>query len=165
MKRALPPGLPFVYVESRDVLAIAGATLRPEAIALSVFGGIAAVATLLICGQVVTRRIRLQAAELDVARALGADPLMTFWDGLLGTLGAVLLGSGLAIVVAMALSPLTPFGPVRPYLQVGVRTDWAVLGLGVSALVLSLGAVAGLASLRAQPSGARRRTRGYRRRG
>jgi hypothetical protein len=77
---------------------------------------------------------------------------MTFWDGLPGTLAAVLIGSGLAIAVALALSPLAPLGPVRPYLGVAVRPDWAVLGLGAVALLVALGLVAAFASLRAQPS-------------
>ena len=133
VKRALPKGLPFVYVESQSIIATANATLRPETIALGVFGGIAGVAALLIAGQVISRRIRLRAPELDIARALGADPPMTLWDGLLGTLGAVLLGSLLAGAVAVGLSPLGPLGPVRPFLGVALRPDWAVIGLGVLA--------------------------------
>jgi hypothetical protein len=160
VQHALPAGLPFVYVESQQILATADATLRPETIALGVFGGIAGLATLLICGQVISRSIRLKSDELDVTRALGADPSMTLWDGLLGTLGAVVIGSALAMLVALALSPLAPLGPVRPYLRIDVHPDWTVLGLGAAALVVTLGLVAAVASLRARPDGRRdRRTR------
>ena len=62
IKGVLPKGLPFVYVQVEDRVAIANDTLRPEAIALAVFGGIAGFAALLIAGQVVSRRIRLRAA-------------------------------------------------------------------------------------------------------
>ena len=89
IKGVLPKGLPFVYVQVEDRVAIANDTLRPEAIALAVFGGIAGIAALLIAGQVVSRRIRLKAADLDIIRALGASPSMTFCDDLIGTLGAV----------------------------------------------------------------------------
>ncbi len=157
VRRVLPAGLPFVYVESQQIIATADATLRPEAIALAVFGGIAGLATLLICGQVVSRRIRLKSVELDVARALGADPAMMLWDGLLGTLGAIVLGSALAVVVALALSPLAPLGPVRPYLRVDVNPDWTVLGLGATALVVALTLVAVVASRRARPDAHRDR--------
>ena len=82
VKRALPKGLPFVYQESQSIIATADATLRPETIALTVFGGITGIAALLIAGQVISRRVRLRAPELDIARALGADPPMCLWDGL-----------------------------------------------------------------------------------
>ena len=160
IKGVLPKGLPFVYVQVEDRVAIANDTLRPEAIALAVFGGIAGVAALLIAGQVISRRIRLKAADLDIIRALGASPSMTFCDDLIGTLGALAVGSVLAGVVALLLSPLAPLGPVRPFLRVEVRADWAVIGLGVAGLLLSLGAIAALASWRALPD--RARVRGQR---
>ncbi len=52
IRSVLPKGLPFVYVQVKDRVATANDTLRPEAIALAVFGGIAGVAALLIAGQV-----------------------------------------------------------------------------------------------------------------
>ena len=76
VKRALPKGLPFVYQESQNIITTANATLRPETIALNVFGGITGIAALLIAGQVISRRVRLRAPDLDIARALGADPPM-----------------------------------------------------------------------------------------
>ena len=63
VKRALPKGLPFVYQESQNIIATANATLRPETIALNVFGGITGIATLLIAGQVISRRVRLRAPD------------------------------------------------------------------------------------------------------
>ena len=157
VKSALPKGLPFVYQESQSIITTANATLRPETIALAVFGGITGIAALLIAGQVISRRVRLRAPDLDIARALGADPPMNLWDGLLGSLGALLLGSLLAGVVAVGLSPLGPIGPVRPFLSVALRPDWTVIGIGVLALVLVLGGVAVLASFRSLPDRARNR--------
>ena len=113
LRAVLPKGVPFTYVQATDVLARAERTLKPESIALGVFGGIAGLAALLIAGQVIGRRIRLNTDELDVLRALGADPRMTIGDGLIGTLGAVLLGTLLAGLVAVGLSPLGPSRPDR----------------------------------------------------
>ncbi len=157
VKRSLPKGLPFVYQESQSIIATANATLRPETIALNVFGGITGVAALLIAGQLISRRVRLGAPDLDIARALGADPPMCLWDGLIGSLGALLLGSLLAGAVAVGLSPLGPLGPVRPFLGVALRPDWAVIAVGVLTLVLVLGGVAVLASFRSLPGRARNR--------
>ena len=157
VKRALPKGLPFVYQESQSIITTANATLRPETIALNVFGGITGIAALLIAGQVISRRIRLRAPELDITRALGADPPMCLGDSLLGSFGALLIGSLLAGAVAVGLSPLGPLGPVRPFLGVALRPDWTVIGIGVLTLVVVLGGVAVLASFRALPDRTRNR--------
>jgi hypothetical protein len=157
VKRALPKGLPFVYQESQSIITTANATLRPETIALNVFGGITGIAALLLAGQVISRRIRLRAPELDITRALGADPPMCLGDSLLGSFGALLIGSLLAGAVAVGLSPLGPLGPVRPFFGLALRPDWTVIGIGVLSLVVVLGGVAVLASFRALPDRARNR--------
>jgi hypothetical protein len=151
VRQVLPKGLPFVYVQSSSVQATANETLRPEAIALAVFGAIAGVATLLIAGQVVSRRIRLRAADLDIVRALGGDRSMILCDCLLGTLAAVLAGCLLAGLVALALSPLAPLGPVRPYLRIVVHADWTVIGLGMAVLLLTLAAISVVSAYLALP--------------
>ncbi len=120
------------------------------------FGGIAALAALLIVGQIIGRQLRLAADELSTLRALGADPAMTASDGLLGLLAAVVLGSLLAAAVAVALSPLAPIGPVRAvYPAPGVSFDWTVLGFGMLALVVILSAVAGVLALLEAPASGR----------
>lgn len=151
VKEALPPGLPFVYVQADTVLATADQTLRPEAIALAVFGGIAGAAILLIAGQMISRRLRLRTADLEVLRAFGADPPELLSDGLLASLGAILVGCALAGLVALLLSPLAPLGPVRPYLAVEIHPDWTVIGLGVVCLAGALTVVTLVASWRSLP--------------
>jgi ABC-type antimicrobial peptide transport system permease subunit len=151
LRAVLPKGVPFTYVQATDVLARAERTLKPESIALGVFGGIAGLAALLIAGQVIGRRVRLNTDELDVLRALGADPRMTIGDGLIGTLGAVLLGTLLAGLVAVGLSPLAPLGPIGSLVPVALRVDWTVVGLGMAVLALALGTVAVVVAFRAAP--------------
>jgi FtsX-like permease family/MacB-like periplasmic core domain len=151
IRKVLPKEVPFTYIEKASVEARASRTIRPEAIALAVFGAIAALAALLIAGQVIGRRTRLNADELNVLRALGANPAMTVSDGLIGTLGAIFVGSLLAGLVAIALSPLAPLGPVRRYLPIGIHIDWTVLGCGVAVLMVGLGALAGGVAYRSAP--------------
>jgi FtsX-like permease family/MacB-like periplasmic core domain len=151
VRAILPKGLPFTYIQGTTVEAKAERTLKPESIALGVFGGIAGLAALLIAGQIVGRRIRLNSEELSVLRALGAEPAMTISDGLIGTLGSILLGSLLAALVALGLSPLAPLGPVGPLLPTELRPDWTVLGLGVAVLFVSLGSTAILVTYRQSP--------------
>ena len=62
-----------IYISSVDE-AKAERAIEPESIALGVFGLIAALAALLIAGQVIGRQLRAGADDLDVLRALGAGP-------------------------------------------------------------------------------------------
>ncbi len=165
LQGVLPPNFPAPIVVS-TVVAKAERALKPESIALGVFGLIAALAALLIAAQVIGRQTRLASDDLRTLRALGADPAMTTVDGLIGIVGAVLIGSVLAVVVAVGLSPLAPIGPVRPVDPTpGLSFDWTVLGLGFVVLVLGLSAIAVVLSYRAVPRGAderRRRSEGRR---
>jgi hypothetical protein len=151
VRAALPKGFPFVYVQSSDVEARASRTLRPEAIALAVFGGIAAVASLLVAGQLIGRRLRLRTDELQVLRALGADQATTMGDGLIGTVGAIIAGALCAGLVAVGLSPLSPLGPVGPLTPTALRPDWTVIGMGVATIALLLTSLAVGAAYRSAP--------------
>jgi hypothetical protein len=62
------------------------------------------------------------------------------------------LGSLLAVAVAVALSPLSPLGPVRPvYPSSGLAFDWLVLGIGSVVLIGGLGSVAAALAYREAP--------------
>jgi hypothetical protein len=138
IQQVLPPGFPpFTLANSSE--GKAARALRPVSIALGTFGAITGLAALLIAGQLIGRRLRHDGEERAVLRALGAGPTTTATDGLLGIAGAVIVGALLAVAVAIALSPLAPFGPVRPvYPDVGVSFDWTVLGLGLVVLIVGI---------------------------
>jgi len=142
VKAVLPKAVP-AFSGASDTLGKAQRAIKPESIALGVFGAIAALAALLISIQVIGRQVRMGSNDTETLRALGADLAMTSAETLIGILGAVLAGSLLGVGVAVALSPLAPIGPVRPvYPDPGVSFDWTVLGAGVAVLVVGLGAVA-----------------------
>ncbi|HEY5025213.1 MAG TPA: ABC transporter permease [Acidimicrobiales bacterium] len=150
----LVPAISSVGGGQDDVstVALVERSIRPESIAFGAFGLIAALAALLIGAQVVGRVVRTNADDGEVLRALGAGPVMTTADGLVGVLGAVVFGAILAVVVAIGLSPFSPFGAVRPlYPDLGVAFDWTVLGLGLAVLVVVLGVVSVLLAYRAAP--------------
>jgi MacB-like periplasmic core domain/FtsX-like permease family len=148
--RTHPGGsIPFGVESSTDV---AERAIKPESIALGVFGAIAALATVLIAGQAISRQLRLRAEEGRTLRALGASPAMTMGDGLMGTFISVIVGSLLAVVVAVGLSPLAPIGVVRPvYPDPGIAFDWTALGFGLLVLVVVLSAVAVAVAYRQAP--------------
>ncbi|MGO9874083.1 MAG: hypothetical protein ACLPVY_09815 [Acidimicrobiia bacterium] len=117
--------------------------IKPQAIALGVFGVIVALAALLLAGQVIGRQLRLDTDDLDLLRTIGASRSMTTADGLVGVIGAVVIGSFVAVAVAVGLSPLAPFGPSRRvYPTKGIAFDWTVLGVGVATLIVVLSAAA-----------------------
>ena len=143
IERVIPAALPYDFYDSSIDVSKAQNAIKPEAIALGVFGLIAALATLLIAGQVIGRQLGFWAPEERILRGLGANPSTTAGDGLLGLTAAIVLGALLAGAVAVTLSPLAPLGPVRPYYpEPGVAFDWTVLGLGMLGLVVVLGALA-----------------------
>jgi hypothetical protein len=132
----------YVYVTSA-IEAEAQRSIRPEAIALGVFGLIAGLAALIIGTQSISRQLRAGADDAGALRSLGAGPATIMADGLPGIMAAVGTGALLAVVVAAALSPFSLFGPVREVEPGrGIYLDWAVLGLGSLGLIVVLGAVA-----------------------
>ena len=126
-----------------QVIAKAQQEIKPEAIALGVFGLIAGMAVLLIAGLTIGRMLRTGASETRTLQALGANRWMALSAELTGVMLAVVVGALLAVALAVALSPFAPLGPVRyVYPDKGVSFDWTVLGLGVVALVVALSAIA-----------------------
>ena len=136
----LPRGTVYTFHETSVVEGQVERASKPEAIALGVFGAIAALAALIIAALAISRSLWANGADLEVLRALGADPATRTVDAVLGLLAAVTLGTLMAVGVAVALSPLAPIGPAR---QVnpspGVAVDWTVLGTGFAVLVIGLG--------------------------
>jgi hypothetical protein len=132
--------------------AEAQSAIRPEAVALGVFGLIAGLAALIIGAQSVSRQLRVAADDADILRALGAGPAAATADGVLGVLAAVAAGALLAVAVTVGLSPFSLFGPVRQAEPGrGIYIDATVLALGALGLVLVLGCVAAVIGSRQAP--------------
>jgi hypothetical protein len=131
--------------------------IRPEAIALSVFAGVAAVAMLVLVGQGLAQLVSRSAPDIAVMRALGASRAhIALAVGLPGMI-AVLGGAVLAVGGAVALSPLAPVGPVRRYdPDRGFHADWAIVGTGAALFTVALLALlAVLAARSARPRASR----------
>jgi len=138
----VPKGTPYAFLVNSVTEGRVERSSKPEVIALGVFGAIAALAALLIAGQAISRALWADRDDLDVLRALGADSLTVTWDAVFGLLGAVVIGATLAVVLAVALSPLAPLGPARQVDPTpGYAFDWTVLGVGFAVLAIGLGAL------------------------
>jgi ABC-type lipoprotein release transport system permease subunit len=155
----LPKGTTYSFHVTSSVEAQVNKSIEPEAIALGIFGLIAALAALVIASSLIARVLQSDGEDLLVLRALGAPPAMVANSVLLGVMGSVLAGAVLAVVVGVALTPLSPLGPVHPiYPFKGLQFDWLVLGLGFAIIVLVLASIATtLAWRRARRNSSRRR--------
>jgi ABC-type lipoprotein release transport system permease subunit len=137
--KALPKGTSYSFRPASVIAAQVNKSIEPEAIALGIFGLIAALAMLVIASSLIARVLQSDGEDLLVLRALGAPPSMVVASVLIGVLVSVLLGSLLAVGVAVSLSPLSPIGPVHSiYPNRGLQFDWLVLGLGFVVVVLVL---------------------------
>jgi hypothetical protein len=126
-----------------QILNKAQQEIKPEAIALGVFGLIAAIAVMLIAGLTIGRMLRAKSSEARTLQALGANTWMALCTELVGIFLAVATGALLAVALAIALSPLAPIGPVRfVYPYRGISYDWTILGFGLLAQLILLMTIA-----------------------
>ena len=157
LHRDVPP--PSFTVNRTDVIrSRVQEAIRPEAVALSLFGAVAALAMLVLVGQGLAQMISRSAPDTAVLRILGATRAQAALAAALPGLIAVLGGVALAVAGAVAVSPLAPVGPVRQFdPDRGIAADRLVLGGGAAVFCLALlGLLAVLAvrSVRPRESGA-----------
>ncbi len=148
-------GLSFNIQRYDAVRAQVRESIRPQVIALAIFGGIAALAMLVLVGQGLTQLISRSAPDTAVLRMLGATRAQAAVAAGLPGLLALAGGGALAVAGAVALSPLAPVGPVRNFDPArGVQADGLVLGGGVAiaaVVVLTLLAALTTRSVRQRP--------------
>jgi len=124
----------------------AGRAIHLEALALLLFAGLGAMAALAVVGQALARQVIADTADNPTLVALGLSRRQLVLVPLVRAGIVALAGAATAVVVAVALSPLTPIGLARrAEIHPGWEANIAVLGLGF------LG-VAGVTLLRASVS-------------
>ena len=113
--------------------------IRPQALALAIFGGIAALAMLVLVGQGLARLISRAGGDISVMRGLGATRSQVALTASLPACSAVAGSVILAVAGAVALSPLAPVGPIRQFdPDRGLQADAFVLGGGSAVLIVLL---------------------------
>ncbi|MFY9866438.1 MAG: FtsX-like permease family protein, partial [Trebonia sp.] len=126
-----------ITINLSDLVNATERAIRPEAVALAVFAGLAGLIALAVIGQLLSRQLALDAAEFPILRALGVNraALVTLSLARLGIV--TVTGAIVALAVAIAASPLMPIGPARlaePH--PGVEVNLAILGAGFAAIAL-----------------------------
>ena len=113
--------------------------IRPQAVALTIFGVFAALAMLVLVGQGLTQLLSRAGPDIAAMRALGATRTQAgLAAGLPGAV-AIAAAAVLAVAGAIALSPLAPVGPVRRFDPArGFQADGLVLSAGTALLTAVL---------------------------
>lgn len=142
----IPTGA-FNIVNLSDEVTATERAIRPEAVALAVFAALAALITLAIAGQLLSRQLIMDAAEFPMLRVLGMTRGRLVALSLVRVAAVTVAGAAIAVAVAIAASPLMPIGPARlAEPDPGIEVNLAILGAGFVAIaVLPLGLVAPVA--------------------
>ncbi len=139
--KLVPPQDTYEFHVTSAVTATVELAVKPESVALGAFGLIAALVCLILSIQALSRQLRQGNEERRILQSLGASQSDTFVESLIGATACLIVGVVLAELIAVALSPLSPLGPVRAvYPSRGLASDWTVLGLGAVILLVVLGA-------------------------
>lgn len=118
--------------------------VKPYVDALLLFGVAAALTGLLVAAQALVRLVAADGTDGATLDALGATRGQRASVSSTRALVAIAAGAVLAVVIAIAVSPLFPFGPARDAeLDLGVHIDIGILALGTLVLVALLTAVVG----------------------
>ncbi|HXC19425.1 MAG TPA: FtsX-like permease family protein [Acidimicrobiales bacterium] len=150
--RVIPPRYTEEFHVASTVTSTVELAVKPESVALGAFGVIAALVCLILSVQALSRQLRQGNDERRILQSLGASHSDTFAESMIGVFGSVGVGVALAVIVAVALSPLSPLGPVRAvYPDGGLAWDWTVLGLGAFILLAVLGGSSVLIALANSP--------------
>ena len=115
---------------------------EPAATALAIFAAITALLGTLLVGQALSRRFQLDAHDNPTFAALGTTSRQRFDTSMIRLVLAVTIGIVLAVVLAAALSLLTPVGPARnaepdPGFEFA---PWILLGGGLVLLLVFVAA-------------------------
>ncbi len=107
-----------------------------EVVALLLFGGIAALVTLLLVSQAIARMVMLEGDDYEILRGFGASKMQLIAIVLARVVLIGIVGSALAVLVATLGSSIMPIGPARQAeIHPGISFDPQVLLLGFVVLL------------------------------
>lgn len=147
----LHPELQEVAVEPQAPLhAQVKRAIRPQAVALAIFALLSGIATFLILGHTISRQLAIESTDAPTLRALGMTARQLFTVAMLRVGCLAVVGSVLAVLIAIASSPLMPIGPARlAEPSPGFAVNGGLLTLGFLAVVVLMLARAALPAWRA----------------
>ena len=134
---------PMIVQGSALQSAAIESAIHPAAIALWLLGGSLALVAIFVLFQLLGRLSAIEADPYAMARALGATRRQLAGVEVARTGAIGLAAAGLAVVTAVALSPVFPLGTARvAEPDPGVSVNGVVLGVGAVAIVVLTAALA-----------------------
>ena len=128
---------PIDTVNLADEVAATQRAIRPQAVALAVFAGLAGLISLAILGQLLARQLALDAAEFPILRAVGMTRGSLLALAMARLAVVTVAGAAVAVAVAIAASPLMPIGSARlAEPDPGVEVNVALLAAGFAVIAL-----------------------------
>ena len=145
----IAPGEAIAFQTATATAAKVDRAVKPQVIALAVFAAVMALAGLLVVGQALARQSFLDSVDHRSLRTLGFTRRQLFAAAMLRAGVVAVLGSMVAVLIAVAASPLTPIGPARrAEPDPGIRLDGPMLVLGALVILLSVLALAAIPAWR-----------------
>lgn len=134
---AMVPGEPLIATTQEEVGFGTERSFGFQATGLWFLAAFAMVAAILVGGQAIARQAFLGSLDFPTLGALGFSHGGFMWVGVLRAAVVGLSSAVIAVVLAIALSPLTPVGDARiAEPDPGVRLDVPVLAVGAAGLAL-----------------------------
>jgi hypothetical protein len=110
---------------------------RPQAVALAAFAVLAGLIAFAVLSQLLSRQLVLDAGDFPVLRAIGTTRRALVVLSLIRLAVVTVAGALLAVVIAVAASPLMPIGPARAAEPApGAEVNLAVVGAGAALIAL-----------------------------
>jgi putative ABC transport system permease protein len=128
----------FDLTDLSDHTALTERAITPQAFALAAFAALAGLMALAVITQLLGRQLTLDSAEFPILRALGMSRRALAGLSLARLAPLTSASAVLAVVVAIAASPLMPIGPARLAEPApGIEVNLAVLGAGFVVIALA----------------------------
>jgi ABC-type antimicrobial peptide transport system permease subunit len=128
---------PIDTINLADEVAATQRAIRPQAVALAVFAGLAGLISLAVLSQLLARQLALDAAEFPILRAVGMTRGSLLALAMARLAMVTVAGAAVAVAVAIAASPLMPIGSARLAEPApGVEVNVALLAAGFAVIAL-----------------------------
>ncbi len=126
-----------IVLSTADQVAATQRAIRPEAVTLALFAGLAGLIALAVIAQLLGRQLILDSAEFPILRVLGMTRGRLVTLSLARTAVITVAGAVIATGVAIAASPLMPIGTARlAEPSPGIQVNFGVLAAGFAVLAI-----------------------------
>ena len=149
--QALAGADPQIELEPRaNTAASVRNAITPLSTAMWLLAGILGLSSLVIVGQTLTRHIAVSSDDNDTLGALGMTPREQWIVAMGRTLAIGTMSAGIAVIVAVALSPLTPLGIARiAEPSPGLYVDGPMIAMAIAGMLVAVASVSAFPAWRA----------------